>query len=280
MKNTQAHAATAEVVEGRELAKGNSAQQTRVRTQRRAALSRALDRVRQAAKESGTRVPALWQHVYSIDRRREAYDSLHHDAAPGVDGQTWATYGEQLDTTLRDLADRLQRGASHAPPVARVYIPKAEGRQRPIGKPTLEDNIVQRATVEVLNAIYETELLGFSYGARPGRSPHHALDAVTVGIEKRNINWVLDADIRGFYDAIDHAWLVQFVEHRLGDQRVVRHIRKWLKAGVLADGHWRQQDEGTPQGGSATPLTKLQAFFFGVRFPSESIHPKDHLHLV
>jgi group II intron reverse transcriptase/maturase len=233
----QAHAATAEVVEGRELAKGNSGQQTRVRTQRRAALSRALDRVRQAAKDSAMRLTALWHHVHSIDRLREAYDSLNHDAAPGMDGQTWADYGEQLETNLRDLADRLARGAYQAPPVERVYIPKADGRQRPIGKPTLEDKIVQRATVEVLNAVYEPEFLGFSYGARPGRSPHHALDAVTVGIEKRNVNWVRDADIRGFYDAIDHEWLVKFVEHRIGDQRVVRHIRKWLKAGVLEDGH-------------------------------------------
>jgi RNA-directed DNA polymerase len=254
MKNKQAHAATAEVVEGRELAKGNSGQQNRVRTQCRAALSRALDRVRQAAKESGKRLTALWHHVYTMDRLREAYYNLNHDAAPGVDGQTWATYGEQLDTNLRDVSDRLKRGAYQAPPVERVYRPKADGRQRPIGKPTLEDKIVQRATVEVLHAIDEQEFLGFSYGARPGRSPHHALDAVTGGIEKRNINWVLDADIRGLYEAIDHEWLVKFVEHRIGDQRVVRHMRKWLKAGVLEDGHWRQQEEGTPQGGSASPL--------------------------
>jgi RNA-directed DNA polymerase len=254
MKNNQAQAATAEVVEGRELAKGNSGKQTRVRTQGRAALSRALDRVRQAAKDSAMRLTALWHHIHSIDRLREAYYSLNHDAAPGVDGQTWATYGEQLDTNLRELSDRLKRGAYQASPVERVYIPKADGRQRPLGKPTLEDKIVQRATVEVLNAIYEEEFVGFSYGARPGRNPHHALDAVTVGLEKRSINWVLDADIRGFYDAIDHAWLVKFVEHRIGDQRVVRHIRKWLKAGVLEDGQWRQQEEGTPQGGSASPL--------------------------
>jgi RNA-directed DNA polymerase len=254
MKNKQAHAATAEVVEGRELAKGNSGQQNRVRTQCRAALSRALDRVRQAAKESGKRLTALWHHVYTMDRLREAYYNLNHDAAPGVDGQTWATYGEQLDTNLRDVSDRLKRGAYQAPPVERVYRPKADGRQRPIGKPTLEDKIVQRATVEVLHAIDEQEFLGFSYGARPGRSPHHALEAVTGGMEKRNINWVLDADIRGVYEAIDHEWLVKFVEHRIGDQRVVRHMRKWLKAGVLEDGHWRQQEEGTPQGGSASPL--------------------------
>jgi len=254
MQNTQAQAATAEVVEGRELAKGNAGQQTRVRTQGRAALSRALDRGRQAAKDSAMRLTALWHHIHSIDRLREAYYSLNHDAAPGVDGQTWATYGEQLDTNLRELSDRLKRGAYQASPVERVYIPKADGRQRPIGKPTLEDKIVQRATVEVLNAIDEEEFVGFSYGARPGRNPHHALDAVTVGLEKRSITWVLDADIRGCYDAIDHAWLVKFGEHRIGDQRVVRHIRKWLKAGVLEDGQWRQQEEGTPQGGSASPL--------------------------
>ena len=157
-----------------------------------------------------------------------------------------------LEPNLRELSDRLQRGAYQAPPVERVYMPKADGRQRPIGKPTLEDTIVQRATVEVLNAIDENECLGFSYGARPGRSPHHAWDAVTGGMEKRHINWGRDADMRGLYEAIDHAWLVKCVEHRIGDQRVVRHIRTWLKAGVLEDGHGRQQEEGTPQGGSAT----------------------------
>ena len=241
-------------MEGRELAKGNAGQHNRGRTQCRAALSHALDRVRQGARESAIRLTALWHHVYAIARLREAYNGLNHEAAPGGDGQTWAAYGEQLDTNLREVSDRVKRGAYQAPPVERVSIPKADGRQRPLGKPTLEDNIVQRATVEVLNAIYEKEVLGCSYGARPGRSPHHALDAVTVGMEKRNSNWVLDADIRGFYDAMDHEWLVKCVEHRIGDQRVVRHIRKWRKAGVLEDGHWRQQEAGTPQGGSASPL--------------------------
>jgi RNA-directed DNA polymerase len=255
MSHEQAHVETAEVVEGRELAKGKAVEQNRVRTQRRGTLQRALDRIRQAAqRDRATPLTALWHHVYGIDRLREAYHGLNRDAAPGIDGQTWAAYGEDLEANLRDLSDRLQRGADHALPVARVYILKPDGRQRPIGKPTREDKIVQRATVEVLNAIYEGEFLGFSYGFRPGRCPHDALDAVTVGIEKRNVNWVLDADIRGFFDAIDHEWLVKFIEHRMGDQRVVRHMQKGLKAGVLEDGQWRAQEEGTPQGGKVSPL--------------------------
>jgi group II intron reverse transcriptase/maturase len=252
---TQGHAETAEVVEGRGLAEGNLEGCHRDRTLRRGALQQALDRVRQAARrDPAMRLTALWHHVCDMDRLREAYDSLNREAAPGVDGQTWVTYGEDLEANLKHLCDRLQRGAYHAPPVERVYIPKSDGRQRPIGKPTLEDKIVQRATAEVLNAIYEADFLGFSYGARPGRSPHDALDAVTVGIEKRNINWILDADIRGFYEAIDHGWLVTFIEHRIGDRRVVRHIKKWLNAGVLEAGEWHSQEEGTPQGGSASPL--------------------------
>jgi group II intron reverse transcriptase/maturase len=245
----------AEGVEGRELAKGKTGEHTRVRTQRRSALQRALDRIRQAArKDHAAPLTALWHHVYDIDRLREAYYGLNRDAAPGLDGQTWAAYGENLEANLRDLSDRLKRGAYHAQPVERVYIPKPDGRQRPIGKPTLEDKIVQRATVEVLNAIYEEDFLGFSYGFRPGRSPHKALDAVTVGIEKRNVNWVLEADIRGFFDALDHEWLVKVVEHRIGDRRGVRHLRKWVKAGVLEEGQWHRQEEGTPQGGSVSPL--------------------------
>jgi RNA-directed DNA polymerase len=258
MQNQQAQAATAEVVEGRALAKGNAGQHNRGRTQGRAALARALDRVRQAARESGRALTALWPHVYASDRLQEAYYSLNHDAAPGVDGQTWAAYGEQLATHLWDLSDRLRRGAYQAPPVERVFIPQAAGRQRPIGQPPLEDKSVQRATVEVRNAIDEQECLGVSYGARPGRSPHQALEAVTGGMAKRTIPWVLDAALRGFYDAIDHDWLGKCVAHRSGDQRVVRHIRQGLKAGVLEEGPWRQQEAGTPQGGSATLPTKLQ----------------------
>jgi group II intron reverse transcriptase/maturase len=200
------------------------------------------------------RFTALLHHVYNLDRLRQAYFALKRDAAPGVDGQTWRVYGEALEENLRDLSDRLKRGAYRARPVRRVYIPKADGRQRPLGVPVLEDKLVQRATVEVLNAIYETDFLGFSYGFRPGRSQHNALDALYTGLLTRKVNWVLDADIRGFFDAIDHGWLVKFIEHRIADQRLVRLIQKWLNAGVLEDGKRTRSEEGTPQGGSVSPL--------------------------
>jgi group II intron reverse transcriptase/maturase len=192
--------------------------------------------------------------VYDPARLRAAYVALKRDAAPGVDGETWRHYGEQLEGNLRSLADRLKRGAYRVHPVRRTYIAKADGRQRPLGVPTLEDKIVQRAVVEVLNAIYEADFLGFSYGFRPQRSPHQALDALTVGIYQRKVNWVLDADIRGFFDTLNHEWLIRFVEHRIGDRRVVRLIQKWLSAGVLEDGHWTPGEVGTVQGGSISPL--------------------------
>jgi group II intron reverse transcriptase/maturase len=218
-------------------------------------LQSALERIRQtASRERELRFTSLWHHVYNVDRLRQAYLSLKRRAAPGVDGETWQHYGKDLEANLWDLSSRLRRGAYRAKPVKRTYIPKADGRQRPIGVPVLEDKIVQRATVEVLNAIYETDFKALSYGSRPGRNPHDALDALAVGIERRKVNWVLDADIRGFFDAIDHEWLVRFVEHRIGDPRVIRHIRKWLNAGVLEDGKWRSVEEGTPQGGSVSPL--------------------------
>jgi group II intron reverse transcriptase/maturase len=214
-----------------------------------------LERIRQAAcRDKELRFTTLWHHVYNVERLREAYFSLKRKAAPGVDGETWRHYGESLERNLDDLSDRLKRGAYRAKPVRRVYIPKADGRQRPLGVTALEDKIVQRSTVEVLNAIYETDFLGFSYGFRPGRSPHHALDALFAGIMTRKVSWVLDADIRGYFDAIDHEWLVKFVEHRIADQRVVRHIKKWLNAGVLEDGIRRHSEEGVPQGGSISPL--------------------------
>jgi group II intron reverse transcriptase/maturase len=197
---------------------------------------------------------ALWHHVYSVDTLRDAFYGLNRKATAGVDGETWAEYENGLEANLRDLSERLKRGAYRAPPVVRTYIPKGDGGKRPLGLPTLEDKIVQRAAVRVLNAVYEELFVNFSHGFRPKRSPHTALDALYVGLQRRKINWVYDADIQGFFDAIDHEWLTKFIEHRIGDKRVIRHVKKWLKAGVLEDGQWRRNDEGTPQGGSVSPL--------------------------
>src|SRR6266480_3383698 len=251
----QAGRPVAEGMEGRGLAKGNLSEQNALRMQGRVSVRSALKRVRQAAKKDRTmRFTALLHHVYSPDTLREAYFSLKKEAAPGVDGQTWWQYGEALEEHLRDLAARLKRGAYRAKPVRRVYIAKDGGGQRPLGVTALEDKIVQRAAVEVLNAIYETDFLGFSYGFRPGRSQHDCLDALYVGLLTRPVNWVLDVDIRGFFDSIDHGWLVKFIEHRIADRRIVRLIQKWLNAGVLEEGKRTRMEEGTPQGGSASPL--------------------------
>jgi group II intron reverse transcriptase/maturase len=245
----------AEVVEGKDLAEGNSPEGNAFRTQRRGDARSALERVRRAArKDRKKRFTALLHHVYDVERLRDAYLGLKRDASAGVDGQTWRHYGEALEGNLADLAGRLKRGAYRAKPVKRVHIPKPDGRQRPIGVPTLEDKIVQRAVVEVLNAIYEQDFAPFSYGFRPGRSQHQALDALAVGLERRRVNWVLDADIRGFFDAVDHAWLVKFVEHRIADRRVVHLIQKWLSAGVQEAGMWTPSETGTVQGGSISPL--------------------------
>jgi len=245
----------AEEMEGRGLAKGNPRQQNAPRTQRRQGAHSALERVRlAAARDRRMRFTALLHHIYELETLRAAYLSLKREAAAGVDGETWRHYGERLEENLRDLADRVKRGAYRAKPVRRVYIPKADGRQRPLGVTALEDKVVQRATVEVLNTIYETDFLGFSYGFRPGRSQHHALDALYAGLLTKRVNWVLDLDIRGFFDSIDHGWLVKFVEHRIADRRVVRLIQKWLNAGVLEDGKRMRMEEGTPQGSSISPL--------------------------
>src|SRR2546422_1290531 len=245
----------AEGMEGSGLAKGNLPQQNASRTPSREDAHSARERVRQAAsKDKKLRFTALLHHIYNPETLRTAYSSLKKEAAPGVDGETWRHYGEAVEDNLRDVSERLKRGAYRAKPVRRVYISKEDGRQRPLGVPALEDKIVQRATVEVLNAIYETDFLGFSYGFRPRRSQHNALDALYTGLLTRKVNWVLDVDIRGFFDAIDHGWLVQFVEHRIADRRVVRLIQKWLNAGVLEDGKRTRAEEGTPQGGSASPL--------------------------
>ena len=245
----------AEAMEGRGLAKGNPSESNAPRTQSRTSVPSALERVRQAARrDRKQRFTALLHHVYEVERLRAAYRALKREAAPGIDGETWRHYGKALEANLQDLSGRLQRGAYRAKPVRRAYIPKADGRLRPLGVPALEDKIVQRAVVEVLNAIYETDFLGFSYGFRPGRSPHQALDALSVGLHTRKVNWVLDADIRGYFDAIAHGWLSKFVEHRIGDKRVLRLIQKWLSAGVLEDGKLTRSEVGTVQGGSISPL--------------------------
>ena len=218
-------------------------------------LQSALERIRQAAsRDKKLRFTGLWHHVYGVNRLRDAYYHLKRKAAPGIDGETWKHYGEDLEENLRELSERLRRGAYRARPVRRAYIPKADGRQRPLGVTVLEDKIVQRATAEVMNAIYEEEFLGFSYGFRPERSPHDALDALYAGIMMKPVSWVLETDIQGYFDAMDHGWLVRFIEHRIADQRVVRHIKKWLNAGVLEDGTRTRSEEGVPQGGSISPL--------------------------
>jgi group II intron reverse transcriptase/maturase len=245
----------AEGMEGRGLTKGNPLEQNASRTQSRNNVPSVLERIRQAAsKDKEMRFTALFHHIYAPAALRTAYLSLKREAAPGVDGETWRHYGEALEENLQNLSHRLKQGAYRAKPVRRVYIPKADGRLRPLGVTALEDKIVQRAAVEVLNAIYETDFLGFSYGFRPKRSQHNALDALYTGLLTKKVNWVLDLDIRGFFDAISHEWLVRFIEHRIADRRVVRLIQKWLNAGVLEDGKRIRMEEGTPQGGSASPL--------------------------
>ncbi|MCI0408937.1 MAG: group II intron reverse transcriptase/maturase, partial [Acidobacteria bacterium] len=233
----------------------NAGQQTTPRTQSREhGVPSALDRVRQAALRSRTeRFSALFHHL-TTDRLRAAFFKIKKDASPGVDGVRWEQYEGDLEENLRDLHARLHKGAYRAKPSRRAYIPKADGRQRPLGIAALEDKIVQRAAAEVLNAIYEVDFLGFSYGFRPGRRAHVALDALTVGIRRKKISWILDADIRGYFDAINHDWLMKFLQHRIADRRMLRLIRKWLKAGVIEDGKWTANEEGSPQGASISPL--------------------------
>ena len=248
-------ASMAERVEQRGLAKGKPPGQNTNRAQDRAVVQSALSRIRQAAvKDRQAKFTSLMHHIYNLSTLREAYFALQRDAAPGVDGETWRQYRENLESNLADLSARLRRGAYRAKPVRRAFISKDDGRQRPLGVTALEDKIAQRATVEVLNGIYETDFLGFSYGYRPGKSPHHALDALYTALLTRKVNWILDGDISSFFDGLDHEWLIKFVEHRIADQRVLRLIRKWLNAGVLEEGQWLCSDEGTPQGGSASPL--------------------------
>lgn len=246
--------ASAELVERRGGAKGNMDKMTKGRTQSRTIPLAGLDRVRDAARKAkDLRLTALLHHI-TVDVLRWAYRALKRDAAPGVDGITWDEYGEGLEDRLRDLHTRLHRGSYRAQPNRRHYIPKADGRQRPLGIASLEDKIVQRALVEVLNQVYEVDFLDISYGFRPGRCQHDALDALTVGILRRKTGWILDADIQGFFDTIDHSWLMKFLEHRIGDPRVLALLRQWLDAGVLEDGQHVPTDTGTPQGAVISPL--------------------------
>jgi group II intron reverse transcriptase/maturase len=225
-----------------------------VRAQNRATPTSGIDRVRKAAHEKKAEKFTTLLHHIDAALLHQAYHWLKRDAAAGVDGMTWDAYGEGLDARLCDLEARIHRGSYRAQPSLRGYIPKPDGRQRPLGIAALEDKIVQRAVVEVLNAIYETDFRGFSYGFRPGRGQHDALDALAVGIENRAVNWILDADIKGFFDNISHEWMMRFAEHRIGDRRVLRLIRKWLKAGVVEEGIRQPVTKGTPQGAVVSPL--------------------------
>ncbi|AYG60686.1 group II intron reverse transcriptase/maturase [Rhizobium jaguaris] len=244
----------AELVEPRPGTKGNAEQQHMHRTQSRARMSQALDRVRQAARlRKKERFTALFHHI-NVDTLRTAFYTLKRKAAPGVDGMTWQDYEADLEPRLRDLHERVHRGTYRPQPSRRTYIPKADGKQRPLAIAALEDKIVQGTTVMVLNAIYEGDFCGFSYGFRPGRGPHDALDALYVAIDRRKVNWIVDADIQNFFGAVSQEWLVRFVEHRIGDKRIIRLIRKWLKAGILEDGIVTVEDRGTGQGSVISPL--------------------------
>ena len=245
----------AEAGEQREVPEWNLTRDPKLRAQLRVGLREKLGRIRQkAATDKQLRFTTLWHHVYDLDRLAETFFALRKDGAVGVDAVDWSSYAENLADNLRDLSARLKRGAYHAKPVRRVYIPKSDGTRRPLGIPTLEDKLVQRVTSDVLTAIYETDFHECSYGFRPGRGPHDALDVLAVTLEGQKVNWVLDLDIRAFFDTIDHECLIRFVEHRIADSRVIRHIKKWLSAGVLANGNVQRSEYGTPQGGSISPL--------------------------
>jgi group II intron reverse transcriptase/maturase len=247
-------AGTAEGEKGRMPIKENIDQQHTPPAQDGKGVSQGLAGVRKVAKDrKQERFTTLLHHV-TIELLEESFRSLQRRAAPGVDGVTWQEYEEGLKERLADLKDRIHRGAYRARPSRRIYIPKPDGRQRPIGIAALEDKIVQQAVVTILNQIYEVDFRGFSYGFRPGRSPHQALDALSVGIYRKKVRWIVDADIRGFFDRMSHEWTMKFVEHRVADPRILRLIRKWLKAGVSEDGEWSETKVGTPQGAVISPL--------------------------
>ena len=244
----------AESVEGRGSTKGNVSQTATPRTQSRNRVSFGLCGVRLAARrDRRMRFTALLHHV-TPELLMSSFLSLKRQAAPGIDGVTWQDYAENLAGRIADLHDRVQRGTYRAQPSKRAWIPKPDGRQRPLGLAALEDKLVQQAVKSVLESIYEADFLGFSYGFRPGRGCHNALDALWVGLTQKKVNWVLDADIRGFFDAIDHDWLLKFVQHRIADPRIIRLVQKWLRSGVSEDGQWSETTVGTPQGAVISPL--------------------------
>lgn len=255
LANNGAAEASAESAEGRNSGKRNVEQDVLHRTPSRdKRRSRGLHGVREAARKDGKlRFTALLHHI-DEGMLTECFYELKRTAAVGVDGVTWHEYEQQLEDNIRDLQGRVHRGAYRAKPSRRAWIPKSDGRQRPLGIAALEDKIVQQAVFWVLQCIYEQDFIGFSYGFRPGRSGHQALDALSVALTSKKVNWIVDADIEGFFDAIDHAWLIRFLEHRVGDPRILRLIRKWLRAGVSEDGVWSQTKVGTPQGAVISPL--------------------------
>src|SRR5215467_9580488 len=245
---------SAEIVEGRASPKGNGGQATAVRTPSRGIASSRLEAVRQAARQRrGVRFTALLHHI-TINLLKQSYVALKRDAAPGIDGVTWHSYGDNLEAKLTDLHERIHKGSYRARPAQRSYIPKADGSKRPLSIWCLEDKIVQQAVVTVLETIYEEDFVGFSYGFRPGRSQHDALDALHAGIYRRQVNWVLDADIQGFFDAMAHSWIIRFLEHRIADKRILRLVAKWLKVGVVEDGRVTRGKRGTPQGAVISPI--------------------------
>jgi RNA-directed DNA polymerase len=246
--------AAAESVEGRGSTKGNAERTLLAPDAVSGKRGMGLWGVREAAKrDKKLRFTALLHHI-EVEMLLESYYELKRSAAPGIDGVTWHAYGQDLEQRIADLHDRVHRGAYRAQPSKRAWIPKGEGQQRPLGIAALEDRIVQQAVKFVLERIYEEDFLGFSYGFRPGRSCHNALDALWMGIMHRKVNWVLDADIRGFFDNIDHEWMLKFLQHRIADRRILRLIRKWLTAGVSEDGEWSKTTVGTPQGSVISPL--------------------------
>ena len=245
----------AEKMERREEIKRNEEQRNTRQTQSWGSVQSQLQLIHHKAKvDKKMQFTALMHHIYEVEALKAAYYGIKRNAAPGIDNETWSSYGNSLESNLKDLSERLKRGAYQAKPVKRVHIPKPDGRQRPLGLTVLEDKIAQRAAVEVMNAIYEADFLGFSYRFRPKRGTHGALDALYGGIMTRKVNWILDADIRDFFNTISHEWMIKFIEHRIKDKRLVRLIQKWLKAGVLEKGKITYDEAGTPQGSSASPL--------------------------